>query len=104
MFTSYLKATRWGNEKISSLTDANGKSMTNGGQISKKTSEAIPFRSLRPHFVFLPFPCPALPALPSPTPKEKKKSESKAENESSPEVTAAPFKEKSRNKGELALT
>ena len=49
---------------------------------------------------------PALPCLPSHLQhqKKKKKSESKAENESSPEVTAAPFKEKSRNKGELALT
>lgn len=70
MFSRYLKASTWGNEKMSSsLSDTNGKIMTHGGQISKKLEK--PFL-LPPYFVFLPFPCPDLPALPPPTPKEKK--------------------------------
>ena len=96
MFSSYLKASTWGNEKMSSsLNDENGKIMTNGGQISKKLQK--PFHSEAfPQLCILafPLPCPASTPTTNTKTKKKKKSESKAENESSPEVTAAPFKER----------
>lgn len=54
MFSGYLKASTWGNEKMSSsLSGTNGKIMTHGGQTSKKLQK--PF--LLPHyFVLLSFP------------------------------------------------
>ena len=54
MFSRYLKASTCGNEKMSSsLSDANGKTMTRGGQISKKLWK--PFL-LPDYFVLLSFP------------------------------------------------
>lgn len=88
-----------------SLNDANGKIMTNGGQISKKLQK--PFHSeVSPELCILafPLPCPACFPTSNTKRKKKKKSESRAEeNESSPEVTAASLKEKSRDKGNSLL-